>query len=122
MIKPKNESVDINAFLGKNTKFNGTLLFDGLVRIDGDFEGHVKTKDTLVIANSGSVKAEIEAGVVKISGNFDGTIRAESKVELLKPANVKGTIYTPSIVIEEGVIFDGQCVMSKTKTSSGNEG
>lgn len=113
MIKTKADDNSINAFLGKNTTFNGSLVFDGLVRIDGAFEGNVKTTDTLVIANSGSVKADVEIGVAKISGRFDGTIIAKSKVELLKPAVVTGTIKTPSITIEDGVIFNGTCEMGK---------
>lgn len=102
----------IDAFLGKNTNFNGTLVFDGLVRIDGNFEGNIKTNDVLVIANSGSVKAEVTAGEVKISGKFDGIINAKTKVELFKPAYITGTINTPAIQMEEGVIFNGACEMT----------
>jgi cytoskeletal protein CcmA (bactofilin family) len=114
MIKTKTEDGSINAFLGKGTSFNGTLVFDGLVRIDGVFEGNVKTNDILVIANSGVVKADIEVGVIKISGKFDGTITAKKKVELLKPAIVTGTIKTPSITVEDGVVFNGTFEMGKT--------
>jgi cytoskeletal protein CcmA (bactofilin family) len=105
------ESSSINAFLGKNTTFSGGLVFEGLVRIDGNFEGTVKTPDVLVVANSGKVKAEIEVGVARISGYFEGTIVAKEKVELLKPANVNGTIKTKAITIEEGVTFNGTCEM-----------
>lgn len=108
----KNDESNINAFLGQSTNFNGSLVFDGLVRIDGSFEGKIKTSDTLIIANSGKVKAEIEAGVVKISGSFEGNIVAKTKVELLKPSVVEGTITTPCIAVEDGVIFNGTCVMS----------
>lgn len=108
------ESGGIDAFLGKNTNFNGTLVFDGLVRIDGNFEGNIKTNDTLVVANSGSVKAEVTAGEVKISGKFDGVITAKKRVELYKPAHITGTINTPAIKIEEGVVFNGNCHMTGT--------
>jgi len=113
-MKGKDEN-SIDAFLGKNTSFNGTLIFDGLVRIDGNFEGNIKTDDTLVIAGSGNVKAEIEAGNVKISGRFDGIINAKEKVELYKPAYVTGTINTPIFKVEEGVVFNGNCTMGATK-------
>ncbi len=103
----------IDAFLGQNTSFNGTLVFDGVVRIDGNFEGNVKTNDTLVIAESGKVKAEIEAGIVKISGTFDGVINAKNKVELFKPAFITGTLRTPVIKMEEGVIFNGNTEMTQ---------
>ncbi|BAI79640.1 conserved hypothetical protein [Deferribacter desulfuricans SSM1] len=128
MIKGKNESNAINAFLGKNTKFEGTLIFDGMVRIDGDFQGDVKSSDTFVIAESGKVKANIEAGVVKISGYFEGNIVAKNKVELYKPAVVNGSIKTPSLIVEDGVIFNGTCEMGKDiktiveKKSEGKEG
>lgn len=114
MIKGK-DTGGIDAFLGKNTTFQGTLIFDGLVRIDGNFEGKIKTEDTLVIAGSGNVKAEIEAGEVKISGRFDGTIVASSKVELYKPAFVTGTIITPVLKVEEGVVFNGNCRMNDSE-------
>jgi cytoskeletal protein CcmA (bactofilin family) len=110
-MKGKDNNGSIDAFLGKNTSFNGTLIFDGLVRIDGNFEGNIKTPDTLVIAGSGNVKAEINAGDVKISGKFDGVINAKEKVELYKPAFVAGTINTPVFKVEEGVVFNGNCVM-----------
>ncbi len=97
----------IDAFLGQNTSFNGTLVFEGIVRLDGNFEGNVKSNDTLVIAESGNVNAQIESGIVKISGTFDGLIVAKNKVELYKPAVVSGTIRTPVLKMEEGVIFNG---------------
>lgn len=113
-MKGKDEN-SIDAFLGKNTTFNGTLIFDGLVRIDGNFEGNIKTDDILVIAGSGNVQAEIEAGDVKISGRFDGVINAKNKVELYKPAYVTGTINTPVFKVEEGVVFNGNCSMGASK-------
>ncbi|MCX8083300.1 MAG: polymer-forming cytoskeletal protein [Calditerrivibrio sp.] len=110
----KNDEVTINAFLGNKTNFNGTLIFDGIVRIDGIFKGNIISSDTLVIANTGNVEADIETSVVKISGTFKGTIKAKSIVELLKPAIVNGTIITPSIKIEEGVIINGTIEMNKS--------
>ncbi len=111
MIKSSKESGGIDALLGQNTSFSGTLVFDGIVRIDGNFEGKIKTNDTLVIAEYGKVNAEIEAGTVKILGEFEGTILAKTKVEMFKPAFVKGTLNTPNIRMEEGVIFNGTTEM-----------
>lgn len=112
----KEASGGIDAFLGQNTSFNGTLVFDGIVRLDGNFEGNVKSNDTLVIAETGNVKAEVEVGVIKISGNFDGKIVAKNKVELYKPANVSGVIRSPVIKMEEGVIFNGAAEMETGRT------
>lgn len=111
----------IDAFLGQNTSFNGTLVFDGVVRLDGNFEGNVKSNDTLVIAETGNVKAEVEAGVVKVSGVFDGVLIAKNKVELYKPANVSGIIRAPVIKMEEGVIFNGTTEMDNGRGKSNSK-
>jgi cytoskeletal protein CcmA (bactofilin family) len=117
MLKPKKEEIKINAFLGKDTNFNGTLIFDGLVRIDGSMEGNIKTNDTLVLSETCKVKADIDVGVAKISGTFTGNITAKEKVEFFKPANITGTIKAPMLYIEEGVILNGTIEMSKAKTT-----
>lgn len=117
MLKQKKEETKINAFLGKNTNFNGTLIFDGLVRIDGALEGNIKTDDTLILSESSKVKADIEAGIAKISGTFTGNVTAKEKVELFKPASITGTIRSPLLFIEEGVILNGTVEMSKAKTT-----
>ncbi|MDR2105327.1 MAG: polymer-forming cytoskeletal protein [Deferribacteraceae bacterium] len=119
MLKTAKESTGIDALLGQNTSFNGTLAFDGIVRIDGNFEGKIKTNDTLVIAEYGKVSADVEAGVVKIMGEFSGTIIAKTKVEMFKPALVQGKLSTPSIRMEEGVIFNGTAEMSNLTQSKG---
>lgn len=122
MLKTAKETGGINAFLDQNTSFNGTLVFDGTVRIDGNFEGNIKSNDTLVIAESGKVNAQIEAGIVKISGTFDGLIIAKNKVELYKPANVSGTLRAPNVKMEEGVLFNGKFEMDNgKKTLSGGK-
>jgi len=115
MLKTTKESNGIDALLGQNTSFSGTLVFDGIVRIDGNFEGKIKTNDTLVIAEYGKVNAEVEAGVVKIIGEFHGTIVAKNKVEMFKPAQVSGTLNTPNIRMEEGVMFNGTTEMGAIK-------
>lgn len=111
------ENAGIDALLGQNTSFSGTLVFDGIVRIDGNFEGKIKTNDTLVIAEYGNVIADIEAGVVKILGKFEGTIVAKTKIEMYKPAQVKGTLKTPNIRMEEGVTFNGTTEMGSPKSN-----
>ena len=40
----KKEESSIKAYLGEGVVFKGNLSFDGTVRIDGKFEGNVKTK------------------------------------------------------------------------------
>ena len=104
---------EIKAFLGEGTDFKGILTFEGTVRIDGKLEGEVYTKDTLIIGESAVVAAEINVNTVVVSGMVRGNITATSKVEVYRPGKIFGNVKTPSLFIEEGVIFEGSCSMAQ---------
>ena len=98
-------------FLGKGVDFIGKAKFDGSVRIDGHFDGHIMSQDTLVIGEQGVVKGEITCETIICSGKIDGNVVASQKVQLLKPAVLIGGVRTPSFSVEEGVVFHGICDM-----------
>lgn len=103
----------ITAILDKGAKFEGQLSFEGTVRIGGNFKGEIFTKDTLVISKDAEVEAQIEADTVIISGYVEGHIFARRKVLMYPPAIFKGTVTTPSLKIDEGVVFEGASYMPK---------
>lgn len=102
---------ELNALLGKGSSFEGKLLFEGSVRIDGKFTGEIVSTDTLIIGEGADVKGEIAVGTLVIVGEYNGNAKATKSVELRAPAKVRGTITTASVVIERGVFFDGSCKM-----------
>lgn len=102
---------DLNALLGRGSEFEGKLTFEGTVRIDGKFTGTIVTNDVLVIGEGAKVSAEISCGTVIVHGEINGNLKAKTAVELHHPARMKGNIETPSLMIEKGVIFEGQCKM-----------
>ena len=112
----KTDDDQIKAYMGKDTVFNGSLNYDGTVRIDGKFEGKVITEDTLIIGESGHLMAEIHAGTVICMGRVEGTIVASKKVEIHSTSKVLGNIKSPAIDIELGGILDGNCDMSGKET------
>ncbi len=103
---------EIKAFLGEGTDFKGILTFEGTVRIDGKLEGEVYTKDTLIVGESAVVAAEINVHTIVISGVVRGNINATGKIEVHRPGKLFGNVKTPSLFIEEGVIFEGNCAMA----------
>ncbi len=104
-------SSDLNALLGRGSEFEGKLTFEGTVRIDGKFTGSIVTNDVLVVGEGAKVSAEITCGTIIVHGEVNGNIRAKSAIELHHPAKVRGNIETPSIMIEKGVLFEGQAKM-----------
>lgn len=102
---------DVNAFIGKNSEFVGKLTFEGTVRIDGRVDGEIFSKGTLIIGPGADIKATVNVDVVIISGNMHGDINARKRVELRAPGKLYGNIATPSLVVEQGVIFEGNTKM-----------
>ena len=107
----KKSKGEINAFLGADTEFEGTLVFTGVVRIDGKLSGEIFSGGTLIIGESAIIKSQIHVADVIIKGEVYGDIFAENKVEINVPGKLFGNIRAPKFVIEEGVIFEGNCKM-----------
>lgn len=101
--------------MGENTSFNGTLTFQGTVRIDGKFEGEVITDDTLIIGETGEITAEIRAGTIICKGKIKGVIVATKRIEIYSTSEILGDIRTPSLYVEAGGVFDGNCDMSSNE-------
>jgi cytoskeletal protein CcmA (bactofilin family) len=112
-IENHTNEMNITAILDRGATFEGKLTFEGTVQIGGTFKGEIFTKDTLVINAGSKVLAEIEAETIIISGTVEGNLFARKKVIMNPPATFKGTVTTPSLTIEEGVVFEGASHMPK---------
>ena len=116
MKKPKDE---INAFLGKDTEFEGKFTFTGAVRVDGNLSGEIISSGTLIVGESAVIKSQVHVADMIISGEVRGDIFADNKIEINVPGKLFGNIQTPKLVIEEGVIFEGKCKMKDLEKNSG---
>ncbi len=101
----------LNAYLGKGSSVTGKLAFSGAVAIDGRIEGEITAQETLVIGESAVVNAQISGNSVIVMGRVTGDIAARKRVEIRAPGRLFGNVTTPSLVIEEGVVFEGHCSM-----------
>lgn len=108
------EEGQITAILDRGSAFEGKLTFEGTVRIGGDFKGEIYTNDTLVVQSGARVEAQIEAENVIISGFLRGNVYARRRVIMHPPAIFTGTVTTPSLRIDEGVVFEGASYMPKS--------
>ncbi len=112
---------EINAFLGKNTTFEGKLEFSGTVRVDGRVKGEIVGDGTLIVGDSARIEADVRVTYLVVSGEFRGSLFAGERVEIRSPGKVFGNIHAPAVIIEEGVIFEGQCRMLETVESGSAE-
>jgi cytoskeletal protein CcmA (bactofilin family) len=115
------EKSEIKAFLGPGSQFEGKLVFNEIVRLDGAFRGEVTSHDTLIVGESADIQADVEVGTLILSGNFKGNIKAKTRVELRAPAKVEGSIETPALSVEDGVILNGTINMNLGEKASGSK-
>lgn len=102
----------VSGFVGTGTTVQGEATFKGMMRIDGHLTGSVKSeKGTLIISSGGKVDATIEVAVANVNGTVKGDIIASERIELGRSAHVTGNIKTPSLIIEQGAVFEGSCRM-----------
>ncbi|MDI6703943.1 MAG: polymer-forming cytoskeletal protein [bacterium] len=109
--KKRAQKGKITTILGENSHFTGKLTLDGegMVRIDGRFEGEIKANGDLIIGKSGDVKANVVGGYVIIGGKVEGNVTTHKHLELQSGGQLIGDIRTPSLGVGEGVTFKGNC-------------
>ncbi len=112
MAKDINSSI-VNSIIGQGSEVKGEFKFEGVLRIDGVFSGELKSEGKVIIGETGHVKTDIKAGTIVIGGLVEGNVYATKQVNLLATGKLLGDIITPSLIVEEGVIFDGNCIINK---------
>jgi cytoskeletal protein CcmA (bactofilin family) len=105
------DQTNVAAFIGHGVEFKGVIRYEGNVRIDGQLDGEVHANGTLYLGEQAVLTAKISAQAVISKGKITGDITAREKVQLLAPAIVDGSVLTPSLLMEEGVTFNGTLEM-----------
>ena len=116
----KGKSGELNGFLDRGALFKGELEFEDTMRIDGRFNGKITSKNELIVGESAQIEGDIHVGRAAISGTVIGKIVADQRVEIHRNGKVYCDIDTPALVIEEGAIFQGNCVMGEKSKAANN--
>jgi cytoskeletal protein CcmA (bactofilin family) len=114
-VRPSVKNGDLTAFIDEGSEIEGKYTFSGTVMLNGRFTGEIESRDTLIVGEKGVVNASIRAGNVVISGEVVGNVVATDRVELRGTARMFGDVEAPVVVVEEGVLFEGHCRMTKAK-------
>jgi cytoskeletal protein CcmA (bactofilin family) len=101
----KNEGM--NSTIGEGSVFEGKFYISGSLKIDGKFEGEIKTDEELVVGETGRVRTNIVAKSVVIAGTVIGNIAARNEVRFLETGKVLGDVTAPMITLQKGVIVCG---------------
>ena len=106
---------NLDTLIGSKTIFEGILISNESICIEGTVKGKVECRGSVVVGQEGKVKADIIAENAFVGGQVNGNIKAKNRLEITSTGRVKGDIETGSLVIAEGVIFEGSCHMVSGK-------
>ncbi len=109
--QPLLASGESRAYLDQGCKVSGKLSFEGPARIDGQIDGEIHSKDSLMIGESAVVTAQIKATSIVVAGKVSGDISASQRIEIRPSAKVLGNLSSPVLVVHEGAVFEGHCAM-----------
>lgn len=111
------EDLIVNSIIGEGTKFRGDFDLNGLLRIDGNFEGTIQSEGKVLVGRHGTaVSDRIEGKTVIIGGTVTGNITATESITILATGSVDGDITTPRLVAEEGVRINGQIRITPSRS------
>lgn len=100
-------------------ELNGEISFRDMLRVNGHIAGSVfSKKGTLVVDAAAQIEANIDVSIAIIGGAVSGDIVAHERVELQSTAKIYGNIWTRSLVIQSGAIFEGVCQMLEAREKS----
>lgn len=118
---PVDGNGEVVAFIGPGVEFKGEIRYQGSVQVDGVLEGEIHTDGTLLIGEKAVINARVSAGSVISKGKITGDVVATEKVQLLSTAVMDGTLKTPKLSMEIGVMFNGDITMRTGDAASGKK-
>jgi cytoskeletal protein CcmA (bactofilin family) len=107
-----------NTVIGVGSSFRGTLMVQGTLRIDGEFEGDILNCERIEIGEHGVMRSDVEVREAVVRGRVVGNIRALGTIDMKAGARVEGDVAAMSVSMEQGVFFSGRCTMLE----AGSEG
>ena len=109
-MRVKNGKSQLNGFLDAGSHLRGDLHFEDTFRIDGKLTGKVDSAGDLYVGEHGEVEGEVRVGRLFVSGKVKAVVQAQ-RVEVAPGGQLRGEVETPTLVIDEGAVFEGQSRM-----------
>jgi cytoskeletal protein CcmA (bactofilin family) len=102
-------------YLGRGSRIQGKLRFEGSVQIAGVVEGEIDATEGVVVERGAEVSARITASTVLVHGTVDADIHARGRLEVGATGVIRGKVTTAALVVHEGAVFEGSCTMGEPR-------
>ena len=97
--------------IAKGTKFQGDIITEGVLRVDGTLIGSIESSGKLVVGPSGRIEGSIKCTSANISGEVKAKVVVKELLTLQASSKLQGDITTGKLAIEPGAMFSGTCSM-----------
>lgn len=97
--------------ISTGTVVKGEISSSNDIRIDGTFEGKIKSKGRVVVGEKALIKGDIICANVDFWGTMEGNFYVKDTLSLKSSSKVKGDLHIKRLQVELDARFDGTCQM-----------
>ncbi len=111
------DSHNIDTLIGEHAHFHGELNFEGAVRIDGKFEGNIRSHNdgTLIVSETALIEGEVDVPCLILHGAIRGNVRAGKSLQISTTGRLNGDVEYAMIALAEGAAVNGRCTRIEDK-------
>lgn len=110
------------SLIDRESHFNGSYATPNDLRVEGQFEGEIECKGTLVVAETAAINARVTAGSITVAGRLQGEIGCRGRFEILPSGRVGAQVIAGSIVVHEGAQYEGELRMRTAEQADASRG
>ncbi|UCF94477.1 MAG: polymer-forming cytoskeletal protein, partial [Desulfobacterales bacterium] len=82
-MKKAKKTDSISTFVGPDASFDGTIEFQGTIRLDGNVRGKIISTDgTVIVGEKAVVHADMSVGMLIVMGEVNGMLEAKDRIEV----------------------------------------
>jgi cytoskeletal protein CcmA (bactofilin family) len=101
----------MKCYIAQDATAGGQFTNTKILTIDGKYDGSKLEAGELYVGKTGKVKADIKADFIIVEGIVIGNIHSNNRIILMPTAKVIGNIKTNELIIQKGVVFEGNCII-----------
>lgn len=98
--------------------WEGKLITNGNVRVEGTVRGEVQTAGMLFVAANARIDGTIQARSILLAGEIEGQIHCGERLEVLPGGSARGEVETATLVVHEGAFIDSRFQMRQQEATS----
>lgn len=123
----KSKKIKINpnttdTLVGEGSYFEGRIKSEASLRVEGHIHGDIECVGDVTIGEHGVARSNIAARNVTIAGIVQGNVTTKGSLTITGTGQLHGNTSSPSLIIAEGGVFQGQSKMVQDQAKAAKQG